>query len=101
MIDKKTFYWFETSVFFVVEQMLLILSLVLACLNHVFVLHVIVHQCRLVRRIRLLNDVMKLFLSFHSSIFSDVKKDDVIDTGKELHQLIDQSNSLCLHFEIH
>lgn len=61
MIDKKTFYWFETIVFFVVEQMLLILSLVLACLNHVFVLHVIVHQCRLVRRIRLLNDVMKLF----------------------------------------
>lgn len=65
----------------------------------VFVL--IVHRSRLVHRIRFLNDDMKLFLSFLSSFFSDVKKDDVIGTGRELHQLIDQSNSRGLHFEIH
>lgn len=65
----------------------------------VFVL--IVHQSRLVHQIRFLNDDMKLFLSFLSSFFSDVKKDDVIGTGRELHQLIDQSNSRGLHFEIH
>lgn len=65
----------------------------------VFVL--IVHRSRLVHRIRFLNDDMKLFLSFLSSFFSDVKKDDVIGTGWELHQLIDQSNSRGLHFEIH
>lgn len=61
----------------------------------------IVHRSRLVHRIRFLNDDMKLFLSFLSSFFSDVKKDDVIGTGRELHQLIDQSNSRGLHFEIH
>lgn len=65
----------------------------------VFVL--IVHQSRLVHQIRFLNDDMKLFLSFLSSFFPDVKKDDVIGTGRELHQLIDQSNSRGLHFEIH
>lgn len=65
----------------------------------VFVL--IVHQSRLVHQIRFLNDDMKLFLSFLSSFFSDVKKDDVIGTGRELHQLIDQLNSRGLHFEIH
>lgn len=65
----------------------------------VFVL--IVHRSRLVHRIRFLNDDMKLFLSFLSSFFSDVKKDDVIGTSRELHQLIDQSNSRGLHFEIH
>lgn len=65
----------------------------------VFVL--IVHQSRLVHQIRFLNDDMKLFLSFLSSFFSDVKKDDVIGTSRELHQLIDQSNSRGLHFEIH
>lgn len=62
----------------------------------VFVL--IVHQSRLVHLIRFLNDE---FLSFLSSFFSDVKKDDVIGTSRELHQLIDQSNSRGLHFEIH
>lgn len=65
---RRLFTGLKPLSFFVVEQMLLILSLVLACLNHVFVLHVIVHQCRLVRRIRLLNDVMKLILlSFQMS----------------------------------